>query len=63
MTEPTPLSDRALAIQREIDALTRQLPDQDEQETEGRNAIIEQIEILKAELVAEFPPSTEPLEP
>jgi hypothetical protein len=59
--EPTPLSDKALELQRRIDALTQQLPDQDEQETEARNAIIEQIEILKAELVAEFPPSTEPL--
>ncbi len=59
MTEPTPLSDRALELQRRIDALTQQLPEQDEQETEGRNAIIEQIEILKAELAAEFPPGTE----
>jgi hypothetical protein len=60
MTEPTPLSDKALDLQRRIDELTAQLPDQDEQETEGRNAIIEQIEILKAELAAELPPGTEP---
>jgi hypothetical protein len=61
MTEPPPLSDKALDLQRRIDELTRQLPDQDEQETEGRIAIIEQIEILKAELAAELPPRAEPL--
>jgi hypothetical protein len=53
MTEPTPLSDRALVIQRQIDELTEQLAEQDERDTEGRTALIEQIEILKAELAAE----------
>jgi hypothetical protein len=53
MAEPTPPSERALAIQRQIDELTEQLADQDEHDTEGRSALIEQIEILKAELAAE----------
>jgi 2-oxo-4-hydroxy-4-carboxy--5-ureidoimidazoline (OHCU) decarboxylase len=59
MTEPTPLSDEALATEREIMRLTRQL--EDETSTESRAAISEQIEIAKARLANEFPPRTEPL--
>jgi hypothetical protein len=51
MAEPTPLSEQALALQRRIIRLTREL--EDETDTESRAAIIEQIEILKAELAGE----------
>lgn len=55
MPEPTPLSERALAIQRQIDELTQQLAEQDEHDTESRTALIEQIEILKAEKADRLP--------
>ena len=51
MTEPTPISDHGLALQRRIIHLTRDL--EDETDTERRAVIIEQIEILRAELADE----------
>ncbi len=54
MTEPTPISTQAAVLQARIARLTREL--EDETDTESRAAIIEQIEILKAELDDETSP-------
>jgi hypothetical protein len=61
MTEPTPISEQAVALQDRITRLTREL--EDETDTESRGAIIEQIEILKAELADETSPEGESRNP
>ena len=60
VTDSTPLSDKAVELQQRIARLTDQLAETDENDTDGRRAIIEQIEILNAELADELPPQTEP---
>ncbi len=60
MTEPTELSDHARELQQRIVRLTRELEDQTD--PEGRAAVIEQIEILRAEFTDEAPHAGDPLD-
>ncbi len=54
MTDPTPINEQPAALRERIARLTRELDD--ETDRESRAAIIEQIEILKAELEGETAP-------